>query len=141
MIGELSSEQIEILLHTEVIGRIGVHSKGRNYIFPVTYAYDGERVIVHSAEGLKVSILREGSEVCFETESVSDLSNWKSVMAWGSFEELRDAEAMSALNLLVERVRPFLSAEALAKHGHKQPARAVLYGIRLKEKTVRFETR
>lgn len=54
MMGSLSSEEIERLLHTEVIARLGCHAEGRTYVVPITYAYDNNSVIGHSSEGLKM---------------------------------------------------------------------------------------
>lgn len=41
MLGELNSDQIERILGSEVVGRIGCHDAGRPYVVPVTYVYDG----------------------------------------------------------------------------------------------------
>ena len=40
MLGTLSSEQIEQVLRSEVIGRIGCHASGKTYVVPITYAYE-----------------------------------------------------------------------------------------------------
>ena len=144
MLGHLEPEQIEQLLITETIGRIGCHSEGRTYVVPVTFAYDGERVIIHSAEGQKLRIMRAHPEVCFEVEHVENLGNWQSVIAWGRFEELEDAEALGAMNLLVEKVRPQIASETMQPTrdpSSRTVFRPVVYGIRLREKTGRFEQR
>ncbi len=54
MLGTLNSEQIEQILRSEVIGRIGCHANGQTYVVPITYAYDGERVICHTSQGRKI---------------------------------------------------------------------------------------
>ncbi len=58
MLGELNQEQIEQVLRSEVIGRLGCHASGRTYVVPVTYAYDGERIICHSGLGRKIEMMR-----------------------------------------------------------------------------------
>jgi nitroimidazol reductase NimA-like FMN-containing flavoprotein (pyridoxamine 5'-phosphate oxidase superfamily) len=144
MLGQLEPEQIEQLLITETIGRIGCHADGRTYVVPVTFAYDGERVIIHSAEGQKLKIMRANPEVCFEVEHVENLGNWQTVIAWGQFEELEDAEALGAMNLLVEKIRPQMASETMQPTRDptsRTAYRPVLYGIRLLEKTGRFESR
>ena len=54
MLGELTSDEIDELLRTEAIGRIGCYAFGQPYVVPVTYAYDGDSVYGHSREGLKL---------------------------------------------------------------------------------------
>lgn len=126
---------------TGTVGRIGCHANGRTYIVPITYAFDGERIIGHSADGLKLEMMRANPDVCFQVEQVENLGNWSSVIAWGKFHELKDAEAMSAMNLLMEKLKPHVASEtAMPSHGFstKAPPRAVVYAI---EKTGRFEKR
>ena len=106
MLGELTPTEVEDVLVNGVIGRIGCLSSGRPYVVPVCYAYADGSVYGHSVEGQKLSALRDNPLVCFEVEDVRDLSNWRSVIAWGRPEELSGAEAAEGMRLLVERPRP-----------------------------------
>ena len=92
MIGPLSIREIENLLHTQVVGRIGCQDEGEVYIVPIGYAYDGEYIYCHTTEGKKIDIMRRNPRVCFQVEEVKDITNWKSVIAWGEFKELNDPE-------------------------------------------------
>jgi nitroimidazol reductase NimA-like FMN-containing flavoprotein (pyridoxamine 5'-phosphate oxidase superfamily) len=149
MLGELSSEQIEHLLHREVVGRIGCHANGKTYVVPVNYAYDGVYLYGHAADGMKLRMLRANSEVCFQVDQRSGLSEWQSVIAWGTFEELHGDEASRAVDLLLDRLLPLLASEGAATT--PEQARETLaagapveqlaiYRIRLHERTGRFET-
>jgi nitroimidazol reductase NimA-like FMN-containing flavoprotein (pyridoxamine 5'-phosphate oxidase superfamily) len=89
MMGSLSSQEIEELLHGEVIARLGCHAEGRTYVVPITYAYDNNSLIVHSAEGLKMRMMRENPWVCVEVDRMDDLANWRSSDRKGRFEERR----------------------------------------------------
>ena len=46
MLGSLSSAEIEDLLRTEVVARLGCHAEGRTYVVPITYVYDGDALIL-----------------------------------------------------------------------------------------------
>jgi nitroimidazol reductase NimA-like FMN-containing flavoprotein (pyridoxamine 5'-phosphate oxidase superfamily) len=149
MLGELTSEQIEHLLHREVVGRIGCHAEGRTYVVPVNYAYDGECLYGHAADGMKLRMMRANPEVCFQVDHRSSLSEWQSVIAWGAFEELQGDEATRAMDLLLDRLLPLLASEGAATT--RDQARETLaegasveqlaiYRIRLRERTGRFET-
>lgn len=48
MIGKLDQSEIETLLRSEVIGRIGCHAEGQIYIVPVAYVYDGKSIYGHT---------------------------------------------------------------------------------------------
>ena len=138
--GELSTGQIEDLLRNEVIARLGCLSDGRAYVVPVTYVYDGTYVWGHAMEGAKLAAMRADPRVCVEVEHVEDLSNWRSVIARGTFEECRDKVWDQGMALLVERIMPLLTFPP------DQPPpdlsglrRGSVYRIRLEAKTGRFE--
>jgi nitroimidazol reductase NimA-like FMN-containing flavoprotein (pyridoxamine 5'-phosphate oxidase superfamily) len=58
-------------------------------------------LIGHSAEGMKLKMLRKGAQVCIEIDHVDDVANWRSVIGWGWFKELDGDEAERALDLLM----------------------------------------
>jgi len=148
MLGELVREQIEHLLHSEIVGRIGCHAEGRTYVVPVNYVYDGEFLYGHAAAGMKLRMMRANPEVCFQVDHRAGLSDWQSVIAWGTFEELQGHEATRAMELLLDRLLPLLGSEGVP--ATRDEARATLaagtpvehlaiYRIRLHERTGRFE--
>lgn len=137
MLGELTDVQIEQLLASEVIARIGCISDGRVYVVPVTYVYDGTYVWGHAMNGAKLSAMRADPRVCVEVEHVDDLSNWRSVIAWGTFEECTGEDWDAGMALLVERIMPLLT---LPPHPDLSGLRrGSVYRIRLQTKTGRFE--
>ena len=68
MMGELTSEEIENLLHTSVLGRIGCSEGKLIYVVPISFVYDGTYVYCHTHEGFKIEILRKNPNLCFEVE-------------------------------------------------------------------------
>ncbi len=140
MLGELDAAQCEDLLRTEVIARIGCLSDGRVYVVPVTYVYDGTYVYGHAMDGAKLRAMRANPQVCVEVEHVDDLSNWRSVIAWGTFEECDGPDWDAGFAMLAERIMPLLTLPA------NQPPpdlsvlrRGSVYRIKLDLKTGRFE--
>lgn len=140
MLGELTPDQTEDLLRTEVIARIGCISDGRVYVVPVSYAYDGTYIWGHGMDGAKLRAMRANPEVCVEVEHVEDMSNWRSVIAWGVFEECHGKDWEAGMALLVERIMPLLTfpphQPAPDPHG---PKTGTVYRIRLSHRTGRFE--
>jgi nitroimidazol reductase NimA-like FMN-containing flavoprotein (pyridoxamine 5'-phosphate oxidase superfamily) len=87
MLGELTMAEVERSLRRGQVGRLGVAGEGRVYIFPVSYGYDGTNTFVVSQEALKVRLMREHPEVCFEVEEIESPARRRTVMAHGRFEE------------------------------------------------------
>jgi len=150
MIGELKPDEIEELLRRETMGRIGCHADRRTYVVPITYVYEAGSVYGHSPEGMKIRMMRRNPEVCFEVDRIEDAANWRSVIAWGLFEELRGEGALRAMDLWIQRFAGVIMSETghpsflVRTHGlsSKEDGRSlVLYRIRLMEKTGRFEKR
>ena len=140
MLGELSDSQIEDLLRTEVIARIGCLREGRVYVVPVSYVYDGTFVWGHGMDGAKLRAMRAHPEVCVEVEHVDDLSNWRSVIAWGTFEECHGTDRDSGMALLVEHIMPLLKFPPhQSPPDPGGPKHGSVYRIRLSSKTGRFE--
>jgi uncharacterized protein len=148
MLGVLDHDEIERVLRTERIGRIASHADGRSYVVPISYAYDGHSIYAHSAEGLKVRMMRANPEVCFEIDQVDSLDHWRSVIAWGTFEELHSQDAEQGMQLLMRRFLPRGASETVLLHPAEAASRhaiavatghAVMFRINLTEKTGRFE--
>lgn len=142
MIGTLEPEQIDEVLRRQVVGRIGVHADGRTYVVPVSYVYDGDAIYAHSAEGLKLRMMRASPEVCFQVDEMDDLANWRSVIAWGRFEELAGGPATAAIDLLSARLSPLTSSETAGPTGRTRGRGGhggIACRIRLAERTGRYE--
>lgn len=149
MIGKLDEEQIEQILHGEVVGRIGCHDDQQIYVVPVTFAYDGRSIYGHTDEGLKVHLMRAHPNVCFEVDHIENIANWQSVIVWGTYEELQGEEAAQALVLLLKRFLPLVASKSPeAPHGlsgyvdyrlQTASRHGLLYRINIHKKTGRFE--
>lgn len=140
MLGELDAAEIEDILRTEVIARIGCISEGRVYVVPVSYVYDGGYVYGHAMDGAKLRAMRSSPEVCVEVEQVDDLSNWRSVIAWGAFEECRGSDWDAGFAMLAERIMPLLTLPRDQPPPDLSALRSgSVYRIGLHHKTGRFE--
>src|SRR6188508_3225364 len=147
MLGPLTREQCEHLLRCELVGRIGCTAAGKVYIIPVTYAFYDKFIYAHSKEGLKIRMMRKNPKVCFEVESRESMRNWRSVILWGKYDELKwVSEQKKALKILNDHLLPFSLSESLRPAGYvdapRQVARErkpVIYRISIDEITGKFE--
>ena len=104
MSGQMNKSQIEDFLKSQVAGRLGCTDGDKVYVVPITFAYDNGCIYGHTKDGLKVRMMRKNPTVCFETDWIQDLSNWKSVIAHGIYEELDKSEANKGLDILMDNV-------------------------------------
>ncbi len=148
MVGLLDDAEIDALLYREVVGRLGCHARGRIYVVPITYVYAEGAIIGHSTEGLKLQMMRENPQVCVQVDRIQDLRNWKSVIAWGRFEELTGGAASHAMAQLMGKMLPLTATHDRSQtpktltHQHRaltEGVSAVVFCVRVTEKTGRFE--
>lgn len=144
MIGHLNNAQIDQLLFENMLGRIGCSDGGKVYVVPTNYVFDGKSIIAHALPGEKILMMRKNPEVCFEVDEVKDLMHWKSVIAWGTYQEIRDEwERLNAMKLFVDKmIRLKMSIPEHSKAdiaGKPGTSRSIVYRIILHEKTGRFE--
>ena len=92
MIHQLDALQIKNVLSSNVLGRLGCNDGKRTYIFPSHYYYDGNDIYLHSEVGTKIHVMRQHTAVCFEVDQINSFTNWKSVLVWGTYNELIDNE-------------------------------------------------
>lgn len=147
MVNELCQKQIDQVLYAEGFGRIGCHTEGRTYIVPTNYVYDGTYIYAHSINGMELQTMRVHPEVCFEVDQITDTSNWRSVIAWGTFEELEGEAATHATYLLIQRNMTMIaSGQSIEKMKSIHPSdidellqHISVYRIHFTEKTGYFE--
>lgn len=151
MLGSLTQQQIDQVLLNNITGRIGCYDGEKCYIVPISYVFNEKYIIAHSREGMKIDIMRKNPNVCFEVDEMTNMSNWRSVIAWGTYEEIKDnRERYYAMKFLVSRLMHFTiseTAKLTVIEEHNEDAiykpeivRPVVYRIKLGEKTGRFET-
>lgn len=148
MLGILTNEQIDLVLLSRIIGRLGCYSDNKVYVVPVSYVYDDGCIYIRSQEGLKIQKMRSDPSVCFQVDDIENMVNWRSVIVWGKFEEIKgDEQAQRGAKMLTDRFAPLLTSESVrhpqissnrrevVEKGH----RAVVFRIKVTEKTGRYE--
>jgi nitroimidazol reductase NimA-like FMN-containing flavoprotein (pyridoxamine 5'-phosphate oxidase superfamily) len=149
MIGKLTNEQIEKVLKENILGRIGCNDGTKTYVVPINYVYDGKFIIGQSMEGMKIYMMRNNPVVCFEVDEMKSLTNWKSVIAWGEYQELTaERDRYYAMKLFVDKMMhakisdAAIPPEITEKSMHlflPESIKPIIYRIVITEKTGRFE--
>ncbi|MEP9410300.1 MAG: pyridoxamine 5'-phosphate oxidase family protein [Candidatus Brocadia sp.] len=112
--------EIEEILLTSMVGRLGTCANGIPYITPMNFTYDKEtsKIFLHCAnEGRKLENIRVNPYVCFEVEEVKDVIvkqptcassiAYRSVILFGNIKILSEVNAKNyALQKLAEKYAP-----------------------------------
>ena len=147
MLGTLTTKQCEHVLRSELVGRIGCYAAGRVYVVPVAYVFHKDHIYAHSKEGLKIMMMRKNAKVCFEVESRESMNNWRTVILWGKYEELKTLqEQREVTKILNDRFIGYTTSDTVLPtpflNSSKQVEKArkpVFYRISIDEISGRFE--
>ncbi|MGN6179235.1 MAG: pyridoxamine 5'-phosphate oxidase family protein [Mucilaginibacter sp.] len=149
MLGKLSDRETRQLLESHHIGRIGCCNNNMPYVVPVNYAYENGIIYCHSGDGMKIRLMRNNPNICFQVDNIQDMLNWKSVIALGKFEEITEmVEKETVLQKLIDKISPYLKdSDSHPSHGITAAdsdigngVELVLYKLVLHEITGRFES-
>jgi len=88
---ELSRQQCELLLRNTRHGRLAFLADGRVEIFPVNYAFDGEKLFFRTAPGAKLMAAEAQSLVAFETDGILPDEGW-SVVVRGNISTVAETD-------------------------------------------------
>jgi nitroimidazol reductase NimA-like FMN-containing flavoprotein (pyridoxamine 5'-phosphate oxidase superfamily) len=89
-IDKLTAEEAAEVLKQGALGRLGCIAEGEPYVVPVHYFYDGENIYIHSLPGKKITALRANGRACLQVDDIRDSYHWRSVIAYGNYEEIGD---------------------------------------------------
>lgn len=151
MVGILNDQKINEVLESNIVGRLGYTDGHRIYIIPISYLfYDRKYIIAHSREGQKIEIFRKNPNLCLAVDIIQNLSNWKSIIVWGKYEEITERrERYYALNLLFRKIYKhklmegvMLSDQDEIEESMVLPDRekTIVYRIHIDKKSGRFES-
>lgn len=112
-IGKLSSDDATTVLSQETFGRLGCIADGEPYVVPVHYFFDGQVIWIHSLLGKKITALRANHRACLQVDDIRDSYHWRSVLAYGNYEEIGDERLREhALAELFRRVPDLTPVES-----------------------------
>ena len=130
MITELGPKEAEELLREQRLGRLGCTVDNEPYVVPVNYLFGEDGCIyIHTLPGQKVNQLRSNPRACLQVDDIADDYNGRSVIAYGSYEEVTEEEEREQRLAALFRHLPHLSpVESRMKSGREQ---AILFRIRV----------
>jgi hypothetical protein len=146
MFGELTPDEIDVLLREEIVARIAyIDRRGLPCIVPINYAYDGAAVFGYSLTGTKLENMEANAQVCIEIDHIHNATDWRSAIVRGTFEALRGPAALDAISRISERLKsvatatgaPALAAQTFVR---RKGGDGMAYCIRVDHKSGRYAT-
>jgi len=127
----LCDVEVRALLHSAKMGRLGCVVNGEPYVVPINYAIEDESIYSHSLPGRKIDALRTNRRACLQVDEIQNDFNWRSVIAFGNFEEIRNpSERGSVLRKLLSRFPMLTPVESSIAQDAAAPD-SVVFRIRI----------
>jgi hypothetical protein len=137
MINVLGEAEARKMLREKQLGRLGCCAGGEPYVVPVNYLFDGEFIYVHSLPGRKIEALRANPLACLQVDEIEDAYNWRSVIAYGGYEEItEEAERERALASLFKHLPHLTPVESKMARGVSQ---TIVFRLRIHRLTGVYE--
>ena len=132
-IGKLGNTDALAILREGTLGRLGCIASGWPYVVPVNYFFDGKDIYIHTLPGKKLDALRANPRVCLQVDEIRDSYNWRSVIVYGTFEEVSNKETQeNVLIKLYGRLPPMTPVESRMVKGMNV---TIVFRIKVEEVT------
>jgi len=129
MIHKLSDAEALALLQNGRYGHLGCTLNHEPYVVPVNYWCENSCIYIHSLPGRKIAMMQANPTVCLQTEEIKDPYHWRSVIAYGVYEEISNpAERERILAELFKRMPHMTPVESRMTRGLDQ---TLVFCIRL----------
>lgn len=107
---DIPRAEMEALLRRVGFCHLGcVDGRGRPYVVPMNFAYDGECVYFFTTEGMKTENMEQHPEVCLQVEEIEDAAHWQSVLVFGRAERLAHADDVERAMQHITKSNPTLT--------------------------------
>jgi nitroimidazol reductase NimA-like FMN-containing flavoprotein (pyridoxamine 5'-phosphate oxidase superfamily) len=127
----LAEEEVLELLSSAKVGRLGCVDNGEPYVVPINYFFEARAVYSHSLPGRKIDALRAHPVACLQVDAIEDDFNWRSVLAYGTFEEIRvPSERRQVLRNLLSRFPLLTPVESVMAQDASAPD-SIVFRIRV----------
>jgi len=123
-------EAIE-LLSTCKIGRLGCVDNGEPYVVPINYVFEDGNIYSHSLPGRKIDVLRAHPRACLQVDQIHNDLEWRSVIAYGDFEEIHTpSDRRAVVSKLLARFPLLTPVESMIAQDASAPD-SVIFRIRV----------
>jgi hypothetical protein len=141
MIRELDEQSAIKFISERGFARLGcVLETGEPYVVPVNYLFQDNSVYIHSSPGLKLEALSRNPRACLQVDEIKNLFEWQSVIAFGTFEEVKDRRLHEEIMDLMLKIFQKLTPADAVREGVESNGERVLFRINIDRVTGRMES-
>lgn len=96
----LDDREIRYILENNYIGQLGYIYNNRPFVVPITYYFDKESnvIICYSGDGHKMNAMRKHPKVSLQIAEIETVTDWKSILLHGTFEQHYGSDAKAYLH-------------------------------------------
>ena len=135
MFVRLNEEQAQAILGAERVARLGCTVDGGPYIVPINYVFESGFAYSHSLPGLKISALKKDPRACLQVDQIESDVRWRSVLAFGTYEEvINPTERSHILKKLLQRFPMLTPVESSLANDAGAPS-VIVFRIRIERVT------
>lgn len=139
-IEEMTVTECRAFLARSPLARLACVFQNQPYIVPVHVSFDGVSLYAYSTLGQKISWMRQNPLVCIQADEILTDTQWESVIALGTYEELPpvpvDTKERREVERLFQRRPMWWEPASVPLAGREQRAR-IVFRIRLRDLTGR----
>lgn len=88
LVRELTTPECHDVLKRASIARLACARDNQPYVVPVHVYFDGDWLYSFAMLGQKIAWMRENPRVCVQVDEIVDRTQWATVIAFGTYEEL-----------------------------------------------------
>lgn len=88
----MSEQECRAALARIRIGRLACALDNQPYVVPISIAYEKDWIYSFSTLGQKIKWMRANPKVCVQADELSSQSQWVSIVATGTYQELREPQ-------------------------------------------------
>jgi nitroimidazol reductase NimA-like FMN-containing flavoprotein (pyridoxamine 5'-phosphate oxidase superfamily) len=127
----LTDHESQALLLEGRLGRLGCIANGEPYVIPINYVFEDGFIYSHSLPGRKIDALHAQPRACLQVDMIESDVEWRSVIAYGTFEEVKlPSERIGILGKLLSRFPKLTPVESVVAQDAAAPD-PVVFRIRV----------
>jgi len=127
----LTNDEALALLEEGALGRLGCIADGEPYVIPINYVFADGFIYSHSLPGRKIDALQAQPRACLQVDVIESDIEWRSVIAYGTFEEVHlPSERVAILGKLLNRFPKLTPVESVLAQDAAPPD-PVIFRIRV----------
>jgi uncharacterized protein len=127
----LTNREALALLEEGALGRLGCIADGEPYVIPINYVFADGFIYSHSLPGRKIDALQAHPRACLQVDVIESDIEWRSVIAYGTFEEVNlPNERVAILGKLLNRFPKLTPVESVLAQDAAPPD-PVVFRIRV----------